>query len=192
MSKPLEVTQLLAAARDGSTSARDEVLHRVYDELRGLAERCLRRERPDHSLQATALVHEAYVRLVKGNALPGGSRTEFLTAAARAMRCILIDHARHHDRAKRGGGRERVPLHSDILGAAGPTVDLLALDEALESLAEIDSRKSRVVELRFFGGLTVDEAAEVLDVSTATVERDWEIARMWLHRQLTRGDRDGD
>ena len=158
----------------------------VYDELRRLAASYLRRERPGQTLQATALVHEAYVRLIGEKAQTYQNRTHFLAIAALSMRQILVQRARARKAAKRGGDPERITLDEQLLGAPGgrAAVDLVALDAALEKLAALDARQAKVVELRYFGGLSVEEAAEVLDVSPATIKRDWTLARAWLKREL--------
>jgi RNA polymerase sigma factor (TIGR02999 family) len=156
----------------------------VYEDLRRLARRRLRAERPDHSLAPTALVHEAYLRLVDLRRVQWQNRAQFFAIAARVMRQILVDHARALGAAKRGGGVWRVPLADDLLTAAPPDVDLLDLNAALDRLEAIDSRLGDLVVLRFFGGLTVEEAAESLDLSPATVKRDWTRARAWLFREL--------
>ncbi len=184
---PGAATELLPvrSARD----ALDEMLPLVYDELHRLAGRYLGRERRDHTLQPTALVHEAYLRLVRQREVDWGNRAQFLGLAAGIMRRILVNYARDRAAAKRSGDRERVSLSLVQAPAGGGDLDLLALEGALERLGEIDARKSRVVELRFFGGLTMDEIAEVLEISRATVERDWAFARAWLYDALegTRG-----
>jgi RNA polymerase sigma factor (TIGR02999 family) len=157
----------------------------VYEELKRLAGALLRRERPGHTLQPTALVHEAYLHLVDSTRLQWKDRVHFLAIAARAMRQVLVHHARARGAAKRGGGRDRITLH-DAPGEAGlPGVEVLALEEALEELARLDERKARVVELRFFSGLTLPEAAAVLGVSISTAEDDWALARAWLGRRLS-------
>jgi RNA polymerase sigma factor (TIGR02999 family) len=159
----------------------------VYRELRGLAAAYIRRERPDHTLQATALVHEAYLRLVDQTQVQSPSRAQFFAIAANLMRQILVNHAKHHRAAKRGGGN-KVELDENNAGAVQqPGIDLIALDEALEKLTQLDPRQARIVELRFFGGLTEDEIAGVLGVSAITVKRDWRIARAVLNRELGPG-----
>jgi len=172
-------------------SAPDELLALVYDELRRLAARYLRGQRAGHTLQPTALVHEAYLRLAKGGALPVDDRTHFFALAARAMRQVLVDHARRRAAAKRGGDPERVTLDDTLElgrgGEEGRRLDLLALDEALERLERVSPRQCRVVELRYFAGLTIAEAAASLGVGTRTVEDDWALARAWLQRRLRRG-----
>lgn len=178
-----EVTQILQEWNT-SDDAQARLMPLVYDELRRLAQRYLRRERPDHTLQPTALVHEAYLRLVDQSRVEWQNRAHFYHVAAQMMRRILIDHARAHASEKRGGHEPRLSLNeADILPQERAS-DLLALDEALKRLAETDERKSRVVELRFFGGLSVKESAEVLGVHTATVERDWVVAKAWLYREI--------
>jgi RNA polymerase sigma factor (TIGR02999 family) len=186
------LTALLERARDGDRAARDEVLKALYGSLRELAGKCLRGERRGHTLQATALVHEACLQLLKGQELPGRNRLELLGFMARAMRNVLIDHARARGSLKRGRGRERVDLDADLLVAPGGNERLLDLDDALRRLEKLDPRKCRVVELRYFGGLSVEEIAATLEVSPATVKRDWQVARTWLFRELTAGGGDGD
>jgi RNA polymerase sigma factor (TIGR02999 family) len=158
----------------------------VYEELRALAESYLQRERPDHTLQATALVHEAYMRLVKQEEVEWQSRAHFFAVAAQAIRRILVDHARGHLSAKRGGDRKRVRLDQD-LALPEPDLDLLALDEALEELARLHERQARIVELRFFGGLSLKEVAEYLGLSSRTIDGDWYMARAWLRSKLREG-----
>uniref|UniRef100_Q029D1 RNA polymerase, sigma-24 subunit, ECF subfamily n=1 Tax=Solibacter usitatus (strain Ellin6076) TaxID=234267 RepID=Q029D1_SOLUE len=165
----------------------DELLPLVYRELRGLARGYLRHERPDHTLQPTALVHEAYLRLVDQTQAPGQSHVQFFAIAANLMRQILVNHARRHRAIKRGGGN-KIALEEDMVLLQPLGVDLLALDEALRRLGELDERQGRIVELRFFGGLTEEEIAVVLGVSEITVKRDWRIARAVLNRQLGAGD----
>jgi RNA polymerase sigma factor (TIGR02999 family) len=175
------VTRVLA---DLSGADRREVFNRllplVYDELRGLARAKLRHERQGHSLQATALVHEAYIRMLGADSPSWNDRGHFFRAAAEAMRRILIDHARKRGRAKRGGGRIQVTLGDVQVGAGLPLEDLLALDEAIQRLEEQDPRMAEIVRLRFFAGLSVEETAETLDVSERTVKREWAVARAWL------------
>jgi RNA polymerase sigma factor (TIGR02999 family) len=169
----------------GDRAALDEMLPLVYAELRRLAAFSLRRERPGHTLQPTALVHEAYVRLVDQRDVDWRNRAQFFGLAAEMMRRILINYALEKQAAKRGGGAHRVTL-SEVANVFGPLdLDLLALNRAMEQLAEIDPRKSRLVELKFFGGLTIEEIAEVMGISTATVEREWAFARSWLYRTIT-------
>lgn len=176
-----EVTRLLQSARDGDREALDRIIAVVYDELRGLARRQLARERPGHTLHATALVHEAYVKLSAGKSLAAVDRAHFLAIAARAMRQVLVEHARRRMADKRGGGWERTTL-SDAGGTADfRPEEMLALDRALD---ELDPRQRRVVEYRFFAGMEESEIAEVLEVSERTVRRDWVKARAWLYRSL--------
>lgn len=182
-----DVTRLLSEAAEGSSAAVEELTPIVYADLHERAARCLQRERPGHTLQPTALVHEAYVRLVGQNDVDWKGRTHFLAVASRAMRRILTDYARARGRLKRGGGLGRVTLEGIATGGAGRDVDLIELDDALERFARLDPRASRVVELRFFGGLTDDEAARTLGVSPRTVRGDWAVARAWLLRALRGG-----
>jgi len=175
---------MLASVRAGRSEAVDQLFPLVYAELRSLAARSLRRERPDHTLQATALANEAYLRLVKQTKVEWKDRAHFFAIAAQAIRRILVDHARKRGCEKRGGGLERVMLHPDISASVEPSDDIVALDEALKKLALKDARKAKVVELRFFGGLTVEESAEVLGIGARSVERDWRYARAWLFREV--------
>jgi RNA polymerase sigma factor (TIGR02999 family) len=184
-----EVTELLEAWQHGDAGARERLLPLVYDELRRVARARLRRERPDHTLQATALVHEAYLRMLgPGEATPR-NRAQLFGMAARLMREILVDHARRKGARKRGGPATKVSLHDGVAAPEIAIVDLLALDEALTELGARDARACQVVELKFFAGLTIGEAAEVLQVSAATVERDWTVARAWLHQRLSTSNR---
>jgi RNA polymerase sigma-70 factor (ECF subfamily) len=178
------VTELLQAWSRGDATALDRLVPLVYQELRRLAHRYLRRERADHTLQTTALVNEAYLRLVDSRRVRWQDRAHFLAVSAQLMRRILVDFARGRNYQKRGGGWQRVPVDEALGIGHTADVDLVALDDALETLAAIDSRKSRVVELRFFGGLTAEETAEVLKVSADTVLRDWQFAKSWLAREL--------
>jgi RNA polymerase sigma-70 factor (ECF subfamily) len=184
-----DVTQLLADVQNGRPDAASQLMPLVYEELRRLARGQMRRERSDHTLQATALVHEAYFRLVNQPERTWQNRTHFIRIAAQVMRRMLIDHARARRTAKREGGLHRVPLDEPLLLTEQQSDELLALNEALERLAHFDARQSRVVELRFFGGLTVEEAAEALGISPKTVKRDWTVARAWLHRAVKRSSR---
>lgn len=179
-----EVTQLLQQWSAGRQEALDRLLPEIYAELRRLAASYLRRERPEHTLQPTALVHEAFLKLVDQRAVRWQNRAHFFGIAAQAMRRILVDHARAHTAAKRGAGETRVPLETAQLASAMPDIDILALDEALGRLAALDPQQSRVVELRFFGGLTMEETAEVLQISPATVGREWTLAKAWLYAEL--------
>lgn len=182
-SSPHDVTQLLINWSNGNREALDNLLPLVYKELRQLADRYLRRERSDHTLQATALVHEAYLKLIDQRNVQWQNRAHFFGVAAQAMRRILVDHARSHQTAKRGSGGHKVSLDEglgiDISDERAS--DLIALDDALTQLAEIDPQKSRIVELRFFGGLSIEETAEVLGIGTATVIRQWRMAKAWLY-----------
>ena len=181
-----DVTRLLLAWRDGDTVAASRLVPLVYDELRRLARDYLRRERGGHTLQPTALVHEAYLRLVDDSQVQWQGRAHFFGVAARAMRRILVDHARARNAAKRGGGVEKTPLDEAVdLPAASNNVDLVELDGALETLAQAYPRQCEVVELRFFGGLETREIAEVLQVSEKTILRDWNFAKVFLLREMT-------
>jgi len=182
----LDVNVLLRAWSDGDANALEQLTPIVYDELHRLARRYLRGERRDHSLQTTALVNEAYLRLVDHTRMEWQDRAHFFAVSAQVMRRILVDHARRRN-VKRGGGLRRVALEeATMIGGERPT-DLAALDDALTSLAERDPRKAQVVEMRFFGGLSVEESAEVLGVSPVTVMRDWRTAKAWLYRELSSG-----
>src|ERR1043166_2896713 len=165
--------------------ALDQLMPIVYEELRRQAARYLRKERPGHTLQTTALIHEAYVRLVDQHHLQLQNRAQFFGIAAQLMRRILVDHARTKNRVKRGGSNVKVSIDDATFAVKGQDLDVVALDEALQRLAEIDEQQSTVVELRFFSGLTVEETAEVMGISKATVKRDWSMAKAWLHRELT-------
>ena len=182
-----EVTQLLVQLNNGDRSALDSLLPLVYDELRRLADRYLRRERSDHTLQATALVNEAYLRLVDQN-VPWQNRAHFFGVAAEMMRRILVDHARGHQAQKRGSGGIKLSLDEAINMSDERATDLIALDEALTALAEFDPQKSRIVELRFFAGLSIEETAKVLGVGTATVIRQWRMAKAWLYHEVSKED----
>ncbi|MHC4067216.1 MAG: ECF-type sigma factor [Planctomycetota bacterium] len=167
---------------EGALSAHQ--LGQVYDELRALARRYLSRQRPDHTLQPTALVHEAYLRLITHRRSQGMDRTQFFWAAARAMRSVLVDHARRRRALKRGGTSRRVPLDQAVTSYDDRSIDLVALDEILERLKATDPRMTRIIDLRFFGGLSEEATAQALGVSARTVRREWRIARAWLHSQL--------
>lgn len=194
---------MLADAAAGSGTAAAELLPIVYDELRALAESCFRDQKPGHTLQATALVHEAYLKLVdeSGDIAPpeartpegknpeGRNRRQFFALAAQAMRSILVDHARGKLRQKRGGGNQRISLEeADQTPVELDDVTVLAIDTAMTKLAQLDARKAKLVELRFFGGLTADEAAEVLGIARSTAAEEWRMARAWLHRELRDGE----
>ncbi len=182
-----DVTRLLHAWREGDSDALERLTPMVYQELRRLARAHMRGERAGHLLQTTALVHEAYIRLVDLE-LGFRDRVHFFAVSARLMRRVLVDLARERQAAKRGGEAVVLPLEEELLPGRAPGADILALDLALEQLASFDSRKARVVELRIFGGLTIDETAEVLEVGHATVERDLKMAKAWLARQLSGGE----
>ena len=186
-----EVTLLLDRVNEGDSSAAEALMPLLYDELRGLAGRYLRGERPGHTLQPTALVHEAFLKLVGQKNADYKSRGHFMAIAAVAMRRILVNHAQKRSAAKRGGGAKRVPLADDLAVAESPDLDLVALDEALGRLAERDPRKARVVEQRFFAGMEMSQIAENLGVSLVTVKRDWEFARAWLTREIQADARTG-
>lgn len=179
-----DVTVLLAELTKGNEQAASRLIPLVYDELRRLADNYMRRERSNHTLQATALVHEAYLKLVEQRSVDWQSRAHFMGIAAQLMRRILIDHARGHLRDKRGGGERPVPLDENLVFAPEQSMDLIELDLALQQLAGIDPRQAKIVELRFFGGLTVEETAEALAISPKTVKRDWSVAKAWLHGEL--------
>ena len=179
------VTRLLLAWGGGDQTAFEQLIPIVHDELRRLARRQMRGERPGHTLQPTALVHEAYLRLVDARNIPWKDRTHFFAIAARSMRHILVEFARSRQFQKRGGGAEILVLDADLVGHER-SKDVVALDDALQALAALDARKAQVVELRFFGGLSVEETAETLDVSPTTVARDWRLAKVWLLRELTK------
>jgi len=187
---PPEVTRLLQAWGQGDEAALERLIPLIHGDLRRRAHGCMGRERLGHTLQTTALINEAYLRLVGSKPVSWESRAHFFAIAARVMRQILVDHARTRRYQKRGGGAQRVTLDEALLVSPRPSPDLVSLDEALTALAGVDARKSRVVELRFFGGLSVEETAEVLKVSPQTVMRDWRLAKVWLARELKRGGGD--
>ena len=180
-----EITQLLAKWSDGNQAALDELYPLVYEELHRLARRYMSRERKGHTLQTTALINEAYVRLVDQRNVQWANRSHFFAISAQIMRRILIDHARRHAYAKRGGGARQVSLDETAAVIQDNLSEFLRLDEALTSLAQLDPRRSQVVELRYFGGLNNEEIADVLKISENTVIRDWNMARAWLYRQLS-------
>ena len=182
---PHEITQLLAEWSNGNQTALDKLYPLVYDELHKMANRYMKRERKDHTLQTTALINEAYVRMVDQKNVHWENRAHFFAISAQIMRRILIDHARRHHYAKRGGGALRVSLDETAIVAGDPASDMLLLDEALNRLAEIDPRRGQVVELRYFGGLNNEEIAGVLKISENTVTRDWNMARAWLYQELS-------
>jgi RNA polymerase sigma factor (TIGR02999 family) len=181
-----DVTRLLVRLTDGDRGVLDELLPVVYGELRKLASSYLRRERVGHTLQPTALVHEAYMRLVDQTQVQWQNRAHFFGVAAQMMRRILVDHARAHEAEKRGGEFQKLSLDENIDVSGERDVNLVALDDALNLLAEVDPQKSKIVELRFFGGLSVEETAEVLGVSAPTVKRQWRMAKAWLYGQVKR------
>jgi RNA polymerase sigma factor (TIGR02999 family) len=183
------VTQLLRAWGDGDAGALEQLVPLVYDELHRLARRYMARERPGHTLQTTALVNEAYLRLVDSTQASWQNRTQFFAICAQVMRRILVDWARARQAAKRGGEAHPLELEEALVVSDKPGEDLVALDDALQELAALDRRKSQVVELRFFGGLSVEESAEVLKVSVETVMRDWKFSKTWLRRELNKESR---
>ncbi|PYS59722.1 MAG: RNA polymerase subunit sigma-70 [Acidobacteria bacterium] len=184
------VTRLLLEWGDGNQQALEALVPLIYKELRNLAHNFLYRERPGHTLQTTALVHEAYLKLIDQNDARWQNRAHFFAIAAQAMRRILIDSARKHAAVKRGGPQEELSLDEVADIALEPDSNLLKLDEALNELAKIDPRQSRIVELRYFGGLTIEETAEVISVSPATVKREWMMARAWLHQEISESELD--
>jgi RNA polymerase sigma factor (TIGR02999 family) len=186
MTSPATITQLLIRWRDGDQAALDELLPQVYRELRRLANHYLRQERPGHTLQASDLVHEAYLRLADEKEIDWQNRAHFFGIAAVRMRHILVEHARGRNAAKRGGGEYRLSLSQADRLTEERDVNLLALDDALQRLEALDAQKSRIVELRYFGGLTIEETAEALRISTATVKRDWNMARAWLRNEINK------
>jgi RNA polymerase sigma factor (TIGR02999 family) len=183
-----DVTSLLVRWGNGDANAFDELAPIVYDELRKLARSHLRRERPDHTLQSTALVHEAYLRMIDQQAVSWQNRSHFYGIAAQMIRRILVDYARAKQTKKRGEALPKIAFDEAVGAHASEDLDLVALDDALKALAEIDPRQSRIVELRYFAGLSIEDTAEVLQISPATVKRDWTVARAWLKRELVRGE----
>ena len=184
------VTELLLAWRDGDEAALEKLLPLVYEELHRLAARYMRRESPGHTLQTSALVNEAFIRLIDQQ-VHWRNRAHFFGIAAQLMRRILLDHARTQVRAKRGGGALRVSFDEAAIVSGQRAAELIALDDALNALTAFDSRKSRIVELRFFGGLSNEEVAEVMGMSLRTVEREWRKAKVWLHHAISKGEPDG-
>lgn len=181
-----EITGMLIELTEGNQEVVDRILPYIYDELRRLAGSYLRRERPDHTLQPTALVHEAYMKLIDQKKVRWQNRAHFFGIAAQVMRRLLMDHARKHLANKRGGDAEILPLEEEILVVShDKSAELLALDDALERLSEMDPQKARVVELRYFGGLSIEETAEVIGVSVPTVNRHWKMAKAWLYSELS-------
>jgi RNA polymerase sigma factor (TIGR02999 family) len=185
MTQTEEITVLLNRMGDGDAVAPEELLPLVYDDLRRLAQSYLSKERPDHTLQATALVHEAYMRLVDWQNASWQNRAHFFSVAANVMRRVLVDHARRKNAEKRGGLDQKLSLDEAVSFAQEREVDLVALDDALADLEKIDARQAKVVELRFFGGLTIEETAEALRVSPATVKNEWTFAKAWLRTRLS-------
>jgi RNA polymerase sigma factor (TIGR02999 family) len=183
-----QITELLVAWGNGDSSALEKLTPLVYHELHRLARRYMGRERPGHTLQTSALVNEAYIRLIDWKNVEWRSRAHFFAVSAQVMRRILVDFARSRGYAKRGGRAHQVSFEEAMIVSEQRGEDLVALDEALNALAQLDGRQSRVVELKFFGGLNLDEIAEVLEVSVGTVRRDWSLARAWLHRELSKAD----
>jgi RNA polymerase sigma-70 factor, ECF subfamily len=181
-----DISGLLNAWTQGDEKALNDLVAVVYPELRRIARQQLRRQTSDHTLESAALANEAYLKLVRTPGIRCENRVHFFALCAQVIRTILVDHARGRLSAKRGGDAVRVPLDEALLGTRARGVDMLALDDALVSLSKVDPRKGRVVELRYFGGLTVEEAAEVLQISPETVQRDWKMAKSWLFRELTR------
>lgn len=181
-----QVTALLLRWSQGDGEAREKLVPLVYDELRRVARNCLAGQRPDHTLQSTALVHEAYLRLIDHTSVRWDSRVHFFAVAAQLMRRILVDHARRKRAKKRGGNCVTLLLDDDLALPQQREIDLLALDEALNNLAELDARQSRLVELRFFTGLSIEETSQVMEISPATVKREWATARLWLLREMGR------
>jgi RNA polymerase sigma factor (TIGR02999 family) len=181
------VTELLARWSSGDASARDALVPIVYDELRKIARRCLAGQRRSHTLQPTALVHEAYLRLARRDSMEWQDRMHFFAMAAQMMRQILVDHARKQAAAKRGGNAVTLELEENSAVAKKANLDLLVLDDAMKKLAALDSRQCQIVELRFFGGLSIEETAEFLKISPATTKREWATARLWLHHAMTTG-----
>ena len=180
-----DVTQLLVSWSKGNKEALDRLVPLVYSELRRLARRYMGRESPGHTLQTSALINEAYMKLVDRQNIQWQNRAHFFAVAAQVMRHILIDHARTRNYAKRGAGARKISLDETAVLSDKRAADLVALDDALNALAEIDPRKSRIIELRFFGGLSIEETAEIMEISTVTVTREWRTARAWLRREMS-------
>ncbi len=183
-----EVTQLLIQWSNGDKAALDKLMPLIYEELRQLARHYMNRERAGHTLQTTALVNEAYLRLINRKQVHWQNRAHFFAIAAHLMRSILVDHARSHAYAKRGGGARKIALDEALAVSQQRAADVVALDDALKRLAEIDRQQSRIVELKFFGGLTIEETAEVLGLSPATIKREWSTAKAWLYHELNRNE----
>lgn len=185
---PEEVSQLLKEWSNGDEAALDKVMPVVYQELRRLAHHYMRRERPGHTLQTTALVNEAYLRLAAYKKMRWQSRAHFFAVAAQVMRRILVEQARSKNFAKRGGGAEKISLDETVVVSAGRSAEVIAVDDALTELESWDPRKGKIVELRFFGGLSIEETAEVLKVSPTTVQREWRSAKAWLYKAISKGE----
>src|SRR5438128_12311402 len=185
-----EVTQLLIEWSNGDKAALDKLMPLIYDELRRLAHHYMSREHPGHTLQTTAVVNEAYLRLINRKRVHWQNRAHFFAIAAQLMRSILVDHARSHAYAKRGGGARKIALDEAIVVSQQRAGEVVALDDALKQLAELDAQQSRIVELRFFGGLTIEETAEVLGLPPANVKREWSTAKAWLYHELSKSERD--
>ncbi len=186
MSSTHEVTELLTAWSGGDKAALDKLMPLIHQELRRLAHRYMSRERPGHTMQTTALVNEAYIRLVNREGVHWQNRAHFFAIASQLMRHILVDHARSHAYAKRGGGAQTISLDEAMVVSQERAAEVVALDDALKELAQIDPQQSRIVELRFFGGLTIEEAAVVLGLSPATIKREWSTAKAWLYHELAK------
>lgn len=184
MSPTPPLTELLHQWTRGDQVARDALVPLVYDELRKVARRCLVGQRPDHTLQSTALVHEAYIRLFSHDSVRWDDRVHFFAVAAQLMRRILVDHARAHNAAKRGGNSLTVTLDEHVAKAGERPLDVLLLDDALKELAQMNPQQARIVEMRFFAGLSIEETAQVMGIAPATVKRHWAVARAWLYREL--------
>lgn len=184
--EPQDITALLMAWNNGDEKALDSLMPRVYPELRRIARQHLGRRAPGHTLESAALANEAYLKLTRAGGIRCESRVHFLALCSQIIRRILVDHARKRGYAKRGGDAVRVPLDEVLVGARARGVEILALNDALDSLSKIDARKRQVVELRYFGGLTVEETAEILAISSETAKRDWKMAKTWLFRELGR------
>jgi RNA polymerase sigma-70 factor, ECF subfamily len=187
---PADITTLLQQIKEGDAAAESDLLPLIYDQLRAIARNQMVRERPDHTLQATVLVHEAFLQLVGNSQIDWQNRAHFFALASRVMRRVLVDHARAAHAQKRPGARQKVDLESALALVETNHADLLALDEALNRLAQWDLRQSRVVEMRFFAGLSFEEIAEVLGISERTAKRDWIMARAWLYRELSKAAHD--
>ena len=183
-----EVTQLLLQWSNGDKAALDKLVPLIYDELRRLARHYMSRERPGNTLQTTALVNEAYLRLINRKHVHWQNRAHFFAIAAQLMRSILVDHARSHAYAKRGGGARKIALDDAMAVSQQRAADVVALDDALKKLAEIDPEQSRIVEMKFFGGLTIEESAEVMGLSPATIKREWSTAKAWLYHELSKNE----